>query len=215
MRRTLSRSIAAATLILALASPATGASPTSRADKTAKNMLKMESALTQGAAQLDSIIASLNSLSTAQGGDLVSAYNKFSKQVEEMNSTAKKVKSKAEKAKAQREDYLKAWKKDQNKIQNEQLKQASESRRAELEPFIKQISEGLTSASQNFTPLLQNLNDLNLFLGNDLSTHGFASAQDLISECNQSTELVKQDVEKANQGLRNLAASITPGGTAK
>ena len=215
MMKSIAKCGATIALALTLAAPAMGASPTSRADKTAKNMLKMENALKQGIAQLDSIIASLNSLSTAQGSDLVSHYTEFSKQVEEMNSTAKKVKSKAEKAKAQREDYLKAWKKDQGKIQNEQLKQASESRRAELEPFIKQISEGLTSASQNFTPLLQNLNDLNLFLGNDLSTHGFASAQELISECNKSTEIVKQDVEKANEGLRNLAASITPGGTTK
>ena len=202
-------------LALTLTAPAMGASPTSRADKTAKNMLKMEDTLKQGAAQMDSIIASLNSLSSAQGSDLVSSYTKYSKQVEELNSTAKKVKSKAEKAKVQREDYLKAWKKDQDKIQNEQLKQASESRRAELEPIIKQISSSLTSASQNFTPLLQNLNDLNLFLGNDLSAHGFASAQDLISQCNKSAEIVKQDVEKANEGLRNLAAAITPGGTAK
>ena len=215
MMKSIARCGATMALALTLAAPALGASPTSRADKTAKNMLKMENALKQGEAQLDSIIASLNSLSSAQGSELVSSYNKFSKQVEEMNSTAKKVKSKAEKAKAQREDYLKAWKKDQGKIQNEQLQQASVARRAELEPFIKQISEGLTSASQNFTPLLQNLNDLNLFLGNDLSTHGFASAQELISQCNQSTELVKQDVEKANEGLRNLAASITPGGAAK
>ncbi|MCI0659050.1 MAG: DUF2959 family protein, partial [Acidobacteria bacterium] len=123
--------------------------------------------------------------------------------------------SKAEKAKSQREDYLKAWKKDQDKIQNEQLKQASEARRAELEPLIKQISEGLTSASKNFTPLLQNLNDLNLFLGNDLSAHGFTTAQPLIAECNKSAEIVKEDVEKANEGLRNLAARITPGGTSK
>jgi len=202
-------------LALTLTAPAMGASPTSRADKTAKNMLKMEDALKKGEAQMDSIIASLNSLSSTQGSDLVSSYTKYSKQVEELNSTAKKVKSKAEKAKAQREDYLKAWKKDQDKIQNEQLKQASESRRAELEPIIKQISSSLTSASQNFTPLLQNLNDLNLFLGNDLSAHGFASAQDLISQCNKSAEIVKQDVEKANEGLRNLAAAITPGGTAK
>ena len=215
MMKSVARCGATMALALTLAAPAMGASPTSRADKTAKNMLKMEDALKAGAAQMDSIIASLNSLSSAQGSELVSSYNKYSKQVEELNSTAKKVKSKAEKAKAQREDYLKAWKKDQDKIQNEQLKQASESRRAELEPLIKQISEGLTSASQNFTPLLQNLNDLNLFLGNDLSAHGFASAQDLISQCNKSAEVVKQDVEKANEGLRNLAASITPGGTTK
>lgn len=215
MMKSVARCGATMAFALTLTAPVMGASPTSRADKTAKNMLKMENALKEGAAQMDSIIASLNSLSSAQGSDLVSRYNEYSKQVEEMNSTAKKVKSKAEKAKSQREDYLKAWKKDQDKIQNEQLKQASEARRAELEPLIKQISEGLTSASKNFTPLLQNLNDLNLFLGNDLSAHGFTTAQPLIAECNKSAEIVKEDVEKANEGLRNLAARIMPGGAAK
>ena len=202
-------------LLLALVSPALGATATSRADKTAQKMLKMETALKNGEAQIDSIIASLNSLSSAQGSELVSQYTKFSKQVEELDSTAKKVKSKAEKAKAQREDYLKAWQKDQKKIQNEQLKAASQARREALEPMLKQISEGLTSAKENFTPFLQNLKDLSLFLGNDLSDHGLATAQPLISDCNKSAELVKQDVDKANEGLHNLATAITPGGKAK
>jgi DUF2959 family protein len=204
-----------ATLILALASPAMGASPTSRSDKTAKNMLKMQDALKKGESQLDSIIASLNGLSSAQGKDLVDRYTDFSKQVEKLDSTAKEVQSRAKKAKSQREDYLEAWKKDQNKIQNEKLQAASEARRTELEPLLKQISDSLTSGKENFIPLLQNLKDLSLFLGNDLSEHGLTTAQPLISECNKSAELVKNDVDKANEALVNLAASITPGGTAK
>jgi chromosome segregation ATPase len=160
-----------------------------------------ESALKAGEAQIDSIITSLNSLSSAQGSDLVSRYTDFSKQVEKLDSTAKKVRSQAEKAKSQRQDYIKAWKKDQDKIQNEQLKAASEARRTELEPVVQQISDGLTSASKNFTPFLQNLKDLSLFLGNDLSAHGLTTAQPLISDCNKSAELVKQDVDKANEAL--------------
>jgi chromosome segregation ATPase len=202
-------------LVLALVTPAMGASATSRADKTAQNMLKMEKALTDGEAQIDSIIKSLNSLSSAQSKDLVSQYTQFSKQVENLDSTAKDVKKRAEKAKSQREDYLKAWKKDQGKIQNEQLRNASEARRAELEPLLQQIGDSLKSASENFDPMLQNLKDLSLFLGNDLSEHGLTAAQPLISDCNKSAALVKDDVDKANDGLRNLAARITPGGTAK
>jgi len=207
--------IVVAALTLALVSPAQGASPTSRADKTAQNMLKMQNALKAGESQIDSIIASLNGLSSAQGSELVSRYTDFSKQVEKLDSTAKQVRKRAEKAKSEREDYLKAWQKDQNKIQNEQLKAASAARRTELEPVIQQISESLTSGNKNFTPLLQNLKDLSLFLGNDLSERGLTTAQPLISDCNKSAELVKEDVERANEALANLAASITPGGASK
>jgi len=198
-------------LILFLVTPAMGASPTSRADKTAQKTLKMEKALKEGEAQIDSIIESLNSLSSAKSSELISRYTDFSKGVEKLDSTAKEVRSKSEKAKSDREDYIKAWQKDQNKIQNEQLQKASEARRAELEPVIQQISDSLASASKNFTPMLQNFKDLSLFLGNDLSEHGLATAQPLISECNKSSALVKEDVDKANEGLRNLAARITPG----
>jgi chromosome segregation ATPase len=207
--------IVVAALMLALVSPALGASPTSRADKTAQNMLKMQNALKAGESQIDSIITSLNGLSSAQGSDLVSRYNDFSKQVEKLDSTAKQVRKRAEKAKSEREDYLKAWQKDQNKIQNEQLKAASEAKRTELEPLLQQISESLTSGNKNFTPLLQNLKDLSLFLGNDLSERGLTTAQPMISDCNKSAELVKEDVDRANEALANLAARITPGGASK
>lgn len=215
MMKLVARCGATMALALTFAAPAMGASPTSRSDKTAKNMLKMQDALKKGESQLDSIIASLNGLSSAQGKDLVDRYTDFSKQVEKLDSTAKEVESKAKKAKSQREDYLEAWKKDQNKIQNEQLKTASEARRTELEPLLQQISDGLTSGKENFVPLLQNLKDLSLFLGNDLSEHGLTTAQPLISECNKSAALVKEDVDKANEGLASLAARISPAGASK
>jgi DUF2959 family protein len=207
--------IAVLVLLMALGTPASAASPTSRADKTAKKLLKMDEALKQGEAQLDSIMKSLNSLSSAQGADLVSKYESYSKQVDKISTTAEEVKKKSSQAKSQREDYLEAWRKDQSKIQNEQLKASSEARRKELEPIIQQIGDSLASASANFTPLLQNLNDLKLFLGNNLSAPGVSSAQDLITKCNESTSLVKGDVDKASVAIQQLAASVTPGGASK
>jgi len=201
--------------VIALSVLALGASPTSRADKTAQKMLKMQDALKKGQQQIDSLISTLNALASAQGKDLVTQYKKFSDQVHTLDSTAKKVRSQADKAASQREEYMKAWQKDQDKIQNEQLKAASEARRSQLKPVIDQIKDATSSGKDHFTPLLQNLKDLDLYLGNNLTDQGLAAAHDLIAQCNQSAAFVKDDVEKANAALEQLAALVTPGGAKK
>jgi hypothetical protein len=129
-----------------------------------------------------------------------------------LDSTAKKVRSQADKAADQREEYMKAWQKDQDKIQNEQLKAASEARRNQLKPVIEQIKNSLASGKDHFTPMMQNLKDLDLFLGNNLTEGGLAQAHDLIAQCNQSAAFVKEDIDRANAALHELAGLVAPGG---
>jgi hypothetical protein len=112
----------------------------------------------------------------------------------------------------QRDQYLAEWQKAQEKMVNPELKAAAEARRAELLPAIEEIKASLGSARSNFDPMMQNLKDLQLFLGADLNTSGLATAQNLITKCNELATNVKNDIDKGNLGLRNLAARITPGG---
>jgi len=204
-----------AALVVAVSVPAMAASPSSRADKAAEGMLKLDETLKEGQGQLDAATNSLNALTGAQGSDLVKKYKEFSKQVAKTESMGKTVRSKSKDAASKREQYLKAWEQDQGKIQNEQLKAAAEARRQELLPTIDQVKTSLASAGESFGPFMQNLKDLDLFLGNDLSQAGLTAAADLIGKCNGSAAKVKTDLDQASEGMRALHARITPGGAQK
>ena len=201
----------AVALLFAVPALAMAATPADKAEKVAQRMLELDKAIQTGATQVDKTIASLNAL-TQPEGDLVAKFKDYSKNVDALEKFAAKAKSNAESAAKTRDAYIQQWKASQDQIQNPSLKQASETRRAELEPKIEAIKSSLGSARESFTPFMQDLKDLRTFLANQLNPGGIAAAQSLITKCNESGEKVKSDLSQGSTAVKDLAASIAPGG---
>ncbi|HKQ98308.1 MAG TPA: DUF2959 family protein [Candidatus Polarisedimenticolia bacterium] len=213
MRARFMKAAVLAPLVLAVPAMALAAAP-DKAEKVASKMLGLDKAITTIGNQIDLTLKSMNAL-TATEGDLVAKYKTFSDNVTKLEKGVSKAKSAAESAKSQREAYLAQWKDTQDKIQNPELKAASESRRAELEPKIEAIKSSLTSARDEFQPFMADLKDLTLFLGNQLNPGGVTAASALFAKCNASGEKVKSDLSSGSAAVRDLAAAIQPGGATK
>jgi len=202
-------------LMLALSLSLVGAAAPNQAEKVAQKMLEFDKALTQASTQIDTTLASMNAIPTASPADMASKYKDFSGQVKKLQSMADKAKSQSQKAASQREEYLKQWQASQAKIQNPQLQAASEARRNELMPKIEAIKTSLGAAKDTFTPFMQDLNDLVLYLGNNLSAGGMTGAQPLMEKCNTDGATVKTDIASGQTAIKDLANSISPGGDTK
>jgi Skp family chaperone for outer membrane proteins len=200
-------------LMLAMAIFVMGAAAPNQAEKVAQKMLDFDKALTQASTQIDTTLASMNAVSTASGGDMASKYKDFSSQVKKLEDMSKKAKSQAQKSSEQREEYLKQWQASQAKIQNPELQKASEARRNELMPKIEAIKTSLGAARDAFTPFMQDLNDLVLYLGNNLSAGGMTGAAPLMEKCNTAGTTVKTNIAAGQTAIKDLASSISPGGT--
>ena len=202
-------------LMLALSLSLVGAAAPNQAEKVAQKMLDFDKALTQASTQIDTTLASMNAIPTASPADMASKYKDFSGQVKKLQSMADKAKSQSQKAASQREEYLKQWQASQAKIQNPQLQAASEARRNELMPKIEAIKTSLGAAKETFAPFMQDLNDLVLYLGNNLSASGMTGAQPLMEKCNTDGATVKTDIASGQAAIKDLANSISPGGATK
>jgi hypothetical protein len=197
-------------VFLAVSGPALAADPKA-AEKVAQGMLKFDQAIGAASTQLDATLTAMNALSQP-GANLVDNYKVFTKQVDGLGKMAETAKSNSAKAAAQREEYLKKWQESQATMQNPQLKAASEARRAELMPKIEAVKSSLGSAATTFKPLLQDLKDLSVFLGNNLNATTVASAGEMMKKSTADGASVKTDLGKASAALKDLAASIQPGG---
>ena len=136
-----------------------------KAEKVAAKMLKSKESIDATSTQIKATLDSMNAMTSAKGPDLVKRYGEFSDNVGDLESMAKKAKSNAEKARKDREAYLKQWASTQDKIQDEQLKAASKARRDELLPKIDALKESFASVRDTFVPFLQSLKDLGAFPG--------------------------------------------------
>jgi len=201
-------------LVFALAASipmlASAAAAPDKAEKVAQGLLGLDKSIATAKTQLDTTIASMNSLK--EGGDLTTKYKTFSKEVDNLDKMSQKAKANAQKAAQGRDQYLEQWKKSQEGIQNPQLKASSEARRAELQPKIEEIKSSLGAARDTFAPLLQDLKDLKVFLANQLNPSGVTAAADLMSKATADSEKVKADLDKGSAALKDLASAIQPGG---
>jgi DUF2959 family protein len=200
-------------LMLAMALFVMGAAAPNQAEKVASKMLDFDKALTEASTQIDATLASMSAISGASATDMASKYKDFTGQVKKLQSMADAAKSRSEQATSQREEYLKQWQASQDKIQNPELKSASEARKAELQPKIEAIKTAMTSAKETFGPFMQNLNDLVLYLGNNLSAGGMTGAQPLMEKCNTDGTTLKADIATGQAAIKDLANSISPGST--
>jgi len=204
-----------ATWAAGTAVPLQAATAPEKAEKVASRMLKSKKAIDAATAQIDATLKSMNALTAAKNSEIVDLYGRFSDNVDELDSMAKKARSAAEKARDEREAYLKKWASSQDKIQNEQLKAASRARRDELLPKIDALKQSFASVLQTFAPFMQGLKDLKLFLGNDLNEQGIVTASGLMSQCNTDGEKLQSDVATAMATYEQLAMSLSPGGPPK
>src|SRR5262245_35274394 len=186
------------------------ASAPEAAEKVASKMLKTKEAMDATSAQIDATLSSMNALTTAKGSEIIDRYGVFSKNVDKLGSMSKKAKSNADKARKDRDAYLKKWESAQGKIQNEQLKEASKARRDELLPKIDAVKDASNSMKEAFPPFLQSLKDLQLYLGNDLSERGLATASELMSKCSTDGEKRKDNMSTVVANYQQLAASLNP-----
>ena len=185
-------------------------------EKAAAAMLKYDATIREGVNQMDAVIEALKGLRSAEGSTVAAQYQYFSKQVDALDKLQQDVTSDALAAAKQQDLYLSQWQEAHDKIQNPELKAAAEARRSELLPAIEQIRSSLGSARTSFDPMMQNLKDLRLFLGNDLTPTGLAAAQGQIDKCDVAAARVRADIALGTQGLRDLAGRIQPGrGTEK
>jgi hypothetical protein len=186
------------------------ASAPEAAEKVASKMLKTKEAMDATSAQIDATLNSMNALTSAKGSEIIDSYSDFSKNVDKLGSMAKKAKSNADKARKDRDAYLKKWESTQGKIQNEQLKEASKARRDELLPKIDAVKDASASMKEAFPPFLQSLKDLQLYLGNDLSERGLSTASSLMSQCSTDGEKLKSDMATVVANYQQLAAALNP-----
>jgi hypothetical protein len=99
--------------------------------------------------------------------------------------------------------FFKAWEQDLASISSESLRDKSSARMEDAKKRYAELGEILTSASNEFAPVMQNLNDQILYLGRDLSPEAIADLSDEAAELNAQAETatakVKEMLEKAGK----------------
>ena len=132
--------------------------------------------------QLDAINESLDELVDSGQADVRKAFDVFtenSSKIEKMESDFAKHTDMVE---ASGDTYFSKWDNKQNQYDNPEIQKHSDERRAELGRIFDDVTNNNTVIKETFQTYVSDVNEIQLYLSNDLTTNGIASIASLSNQ---------------------------------
>lgn len=165
----------------------------------------------QGTVKIDATLTNLNDMVT-NPGDLAAQFKKYAASVADLETSAKNVESKVASMRGKGNEYFKAWDTQTAQIKNEDIKQHSASRKAEVQQKFTDIRMNYTRASEQFKPFLSDLKDIQMALATDLTVGGVNSVKGAAEKANKDAVPLKATIEDLAGQFKDLGAAMQAAG---
>ena len=132
--------------------------------------------------QLDAINGSLDELVDSGQADVRKAFDVFtenSSKIEKMESDFAKHSDMVEDS---GDTYFSKWDNKQNQYDNPEIQKHSDERRTELGRIFDDVTNNNTGIKETFQTYVSDVNEIQLYLSNDLTTNGIASIASLSNQ---------------------------------
>jgi len=180
-----------------------------RAEKTAVGMDKFVQSLHEAQAQIDQTIASMNAIEPA--ADHVEALKTFNKDVAGLESMADKARKRANAMRQRGAEYFETWLAQSQSISNPDLRAIAEQRRTKLEDHFDNLKASADLAKDNFESMMENIYDIQLFLGTDLTDASLEAVKPYADNANTHAQEVNEALGEMAEQVGEVRKLLQPG----
>src|SRR5512138_2346748 len=180
------------------------------ADKVGASIAEFRDEIVTIKKEVDTTMAALDKVVTTAASDPRKAFKDFDKAVPQIDSAAKKAKKRGEDIKARGQAYFQAWEKELASVNNAEIRQLAEERKAKLQETFGGIRSAMEPVRDQFNTWLADLKDLQKYLSNDLTIGGIDAAKELIGKTKTEGRGVQQTMDKVVAELNTIVATLTP-----
>lgn len=181
-----------------------------QADKTGAGIAEFRDEIVNGQKAIDATMESLSQVAASATTDPRKPFEKYTKDVANLESVAAKIRKRADSMKAQGQSYFEQWEKQMAEVQNPEIRKLAEERKAKLQETFESIRKYTEPLKAQFDPWMSDLKDLQKFLSNDLTIAGVDAAKSLFIKTQNSGLEVQKSMDALVAELNTIAATITP-----
>jgi chromosome segregation ATPase len=181
-----------------------------QADKTGAGIAEFREEITNGKKAIDATMTSLGAVATSANSDPRKPFEQFSKDVANLESTANKIKKRAEDMRAQGQAYFDQWEKQLAEVKNPEIQRLAAERKAKLKETFESVKKYTEPLKAQFEPWMSDLKDLQKYLSNDLTVAGVDAAKSLFTKTTEGGLEVQKSMDGLVSELNTIAATITP-----
>jgi hypothetical protein len=206
------KTISLAIATIAAAALFTGCGTTSgykQADKTGEGIAEFRDEITNGKKAIDATMKSLGDVAVSANTDPRKAFEQFSKDVANLESTAAKIRKRAQNMREQGQAYFQAWQQQLATVNNPEIRSLAEQRKAKLQETFDNIRNYSEPLKAQFDPWLSDLKDLQKYLSQDLTVTGVDAAKNLFSKATSEGLEVQKSMDGLVAELNTVAAALT------
>ncbi len=202
-----------ATSSLAAAALLSGCGTTSgykQADKTGAGIAQFRDEIVKGKTAIDATMKSLGAIATTATTDPRKAFEQYSKDVANLESTAATIRKRGQDMKEQGQAYFKQWEQQMTEVSNPEIRALAEQRKAKLQQTFEEIRKYTEPLKAQFDPWMSDLKDLQKYLANDLTIAGVDAAKNLFAKTTNEGLEVQKSMDALVNELNTIAATLTP-----
>ena len=181
-----------------------------QADKTGAGIAEFREEIVNGKKAIDATMKSLSDIAATANTDPRKAFTQYSKDVSNLESTANKIRKRAQAMQEQGQTYFKKWEQELAQVSNPEIRGLAEQRKAKLQQTFESIRKYTEPLKAQFDPWMSDLKDLQRYLGNDLTIAGVDAAKGLFSKTTNEGMEVQKSMDALVAELNTVAATITP-----
>lgn len=170
--------------------------------------------INQGNPSIDATLTALNNLVNNPTGDLVPRFKAYSDAVGKLRDLATSVRDKAASMQSKGKDFFAEWDKQLATIKNEDIRTRSADRKAEVQKQFKEINDAYQKAKDEFKPFMSNLEDIQKYLGSDLTVGGIEAIKKTAAKVNDEASDVKKAITKLADEFKEMGVSMSNSGPA-
>jgi len=194
-------SVFAVAAALALGPGCKSSSGHQASDTTAGHMDALRASADSLKAKVNAAAGSLSVVVEKAEVDPKTPFEQYKKDVAAVNDWVAKAESNLKAVRAQGQTYFAEWEKQATTMQDPELKETAEERRAELKKAVDAIGKAMEEVRVDLTPFVASIKDVQTYLSNDLTPAGIETVE------GKSKKLI-DDAETIGEKLDDLVETL-------
>lgn len=183
-----------------------------RSEEVQSNMQTVDNDIKKAIVQLDAIGASLDELTKPGQADVKRAFDLFSDNASKIKEMEKGFAKHADQMEASGKAYFSEWDKDSQKYDNPDIQKRSDERRAALGSIYDKIGENSVGVKEAFKTYVSDVNQIEAYMSNDLTTKGIASIASLSDQTVRNGNYLKNELVNLQSAIEDARSEMTQSG---
>lgn len=172
-----------------------------RADSTALHMEELRAAAVSAKEELSASAESLSDVIEKRSEDPSRPYRRYKRHVKAGESAVRRISTHLRAMQAEGAKYFKAWGKEAETIADPDLKALALGRRAKLSHVVEAVATAVEKAQEEIEPFVTGLQDLEIYLENELTPGGLAPLKDKAARMEKDAVSIGRKLDQVLKAL--------------